>query len=909
MNTQRPDPSQNFLETRTEPLDLFFRPRSIAVVGAKDEEGSVGGTLMRNLKEGFPGRIFPVNPKREQVLGLQAFPSVSAIPEPVDLAVIVTPAATVPAIAAECVSKGIRAAIVISAGFKELGPEGAALEQELLTIARSGGLRIIGPNCLGLMNPMIGLNATFASKMALPGRTAFLSQSGAMCTSVLDWSLTERIGFSAFVSIGSMADIGWGDLIDYLGHDPNTDSILLYMETIGDPRSFLSACREVALSKPIIVIKGGRTEAASTVAASHTGAMTGSDEVFEAACERAGILRVHSIGDLFSCASVLARQPRPKGSRLAILTNAGGPSVLATDAAVLQGASMASLSKDALEALNSFLPPYWSHANPVDVLGDAGPTTYGKAASIVAADPSNDGVLVILTPQDMTDPTESAKQVISAVQNAGKPILASWMGGASVQPGVQLLNAAGIPTFDYPDEGAKIFAQMVRYSRNLAALYETPAVRDDLAGQTASHAKAQALINSVLSEGRQLLDEFESKQLLAAYGLPVVRTVVAHTADAATEAAEAIGYPVVVKLYSKMITHKSDIGGVKLNLRDGTAVRHAFDEIQRNTLKAAGAAAFEGVTVQPMVKLEGYEVILGSSLDPQFGPVLLFGTGGQLTEVYKDRALGFPPLNATLAHAMMEKTKIYTALQGVRGRRAVDMAALEQILVRFSQLIAENPEIAECDINPLLVSPDQMIALDARVVLARPSEQKPARLAIRPYPIQYIHTAQLRSGQPVIIRPVRPEDEPLLVDFHRSLSENSVRQPYLEVLSLDERIAHDRLIRLCCPDYDRDITLVAEIPPEKGRSAKVVGVARLSRTGPGVGDFKLVISDPFQNQGLGRQMLSDLLAIARTEGLSTVTARILQENGAMLHLVDQMGFTRRQDGNLVHVTLQNVPAS
>jgi acetyltransferase len=883
-------------------MDLFFRPRSIAIVGAKDEEGSVGGTLMRNLKGAFQGKIFPVNPKRPEVLGIKAYGSIGELPEVPDLAVIITPAATVPGLAAECVRKGVQAAIVISAGFKELGPQGAALEQELLGIAKAGGLRIIGPNCLGLMNPLIGLNATFAARMALPGRMAFLSQSGAMCTSVLDWSLTEKIGFSAFVSIGSMADVGWGDLIDYLGHDPNTDSILLYMETIGDSRSFLSACREVALSKPIIVIKGGRTEAASTVAASHTGAMTGSDEVFEAACERAGILRVHSIGDLFSCASVLARQPRPTGSRLAILTNAGGPSVLATDAAVLSGATIAPLAKDALEALNSFLPPYWSHTNPVDILGDAGPQAYGKSASIVAADASNDGLLVILTPQDMSEPTESAKQVVSAVQGSAKPVLASWMGGASVAEGNRVLNDAGIPTFDYPDGAARIFGNMWRYSRNLKALYETPAVRDDLSTQTASHAKAQALIHAVLAEGRNLLDEFESKQLLASYGIPVVQTVVARAADEAVDAAESIGFPVVLKLYSRLITHKSDVGGVKLNLRDSTAVRHAFDEIQRNANKAAGAAAFGGVTVQPMVKLEGYEVIIGSSLDPQFGPVLLFGTGGQLTEVYKDRALGFPPLNATLAHSMMEKTKIYTALQGVRGRRAIDMAALEQVMVRFSQLIAENPAIVECDINPLLVSPDQMIALDARVVLAHPSEGAPARLAIRPYPIQYIRRATLRSGQSVIIRPIRPEDEPLLVDFHRGLSENTVRQPYLEVVSLDERIAHDRLIRLCCPDYDRDWTLVAEIPAERGRAAKVIGLGRLSKTAPHQGDFKLVISDAYQHQGLGSAIFQDLIAVGEAEGLREITGRILQENGAMLHLAEKAGFTRQQDGNCVQVS-------
>ena len=901
MAEPRPDPSQNFLETRTQPLDAFFLPRSIALIGAKDDAGSVGGTILRNLMSGFKGALYPVNPKRETVAGIKAFPTVGDLPEVVDLAIIVTPAATVPGIAKELVAKGVRAAIVISAGFKELGPAGAAIEQELLSVARAGGLRIIGPNCLGLMNPPAGLNATFASRMAMPGRMAFLSQSGAMCTSVLDWSLTEHIGFSAFVSIGSMADIGWGDLIDYLGHDPNTDSILLYMETIGDSRSFLSAAREVALSKPIIVIKGGRTEAASTVAASHTGAMAGSDEVFEAACERAGILRVHTIAELFSGASVLSRQHRPAGPRLAIVTNAGGPSVLATDAAVLNGATMAGLGKETFEALDHLLPPYWSHANPVDLLGDAGPATYGAAAGLVAADQNNDGLLIILTPQDMSDPTASAKEVIKAVQGVTKPVLASWMGGQSVQEGITLLNQANIPTFDYPDSAARTFAQMWQYSRNLKALYETPAVRDHFEAHVVHRAKVQAILHNVQEQGRQLLDEFESKQVLASYDIPVVRTIVARNEDEAVDGAEGIGYPVVLKLYSRIITHKSDVGGVKLNLRDGTSVRHAYDEIFRNALAAGGNAAFEGVTVQPMVRLEGYEIILGSSVDPQFGPVLLFGTGGQLTEVYKDRALGFPPLNATLAHSMMEKTKIYAALQGVRGRRAIDLASLEQTMVRFSSLVAENPEIREIDINPLLVSPDQIIALDARVLLHHPQDP-PVRLAIRPYPIEYIRQMKLTDGTVVSIRPIRPEDEPLLVDFHRGLSENSVRQPYLEVVSLDERIAHERLIRLCCPDYDREWTLVAELPAERGRPGKAVGVARLFRHSPSEGELKLVIADAYQNRGLGRHMLEDLLAIGAKEGIHEITARILQENGAMLHLMQSLGFTQRPEGQLIIAT-------
>ncbi|HEX9284572.1 MAG TPA: acetate--CoA ligase family protein, partial [Nitrospirales bacterium] len=769
--------AQDILRTRKHPLDVFFAPKSVAVIGASETAGSVGRTILWNLiSNSFGGTVFPVNSKRASVLGIKAYPSVAALPDAIDLAVIATPAPTVPAIVDECVAAGVKGAIIISAGFKECGAEGAALEKRILAAAQRGSLRIIGPNCLGLMNPISGLNATFAGKMALAGNVGFISQSGALCTAVLDWSLRELVGFSSFISIGSMLDVDWGDLIDYLGDDPRTRSIIIYMESIGDARSFLSAAREVALTKPIIVIKAGRTEAAAKAAASHTGALTGSDEILDAAFRRSGVLRVNNIADLFYMAEVLAKQPRPKGPRLTVLTNAGGPGVLAADSLIGNGGELAELSQETIDSLNKLLPAHWSHNNPIDILGDAGPERYAKAVEIVAQDPGSDGLLVILTPQAMTDPTQTAEQVKAFASLNNKPILASWMGGASVAAGESILNSSNIPTFPYPDTAARAFQYMWRYSYNLRALYETPVLPVDSEEWTPERGRVEELIRSARGEGRTLLTEFESKQLLAAYGIPTLETVIAVSEKEAVKAATAIGYPVVLKLHSSTITHKTDVGGVQLNLVNAVAVRSAYRAIRQAVHDKAGAEHFLGVTVQPMIRHDGYEIIVGSTLDSQLGPVILFGSGGQLVEVYKDRALALPPLNTTLARRLIEQTRIFAALKGVRGRKAVDIAALEQLLVRFSQLVVEQRWIREIDINPLLASPERMVALDARIVLHGPdvgAEELP-ELAIRPYPVQYVAPWTTKDGTVVTIRPIRPEDEPLMVKFHETLSEQSV---------------------------------------------------------------------------------------------------------------------------------------
>ncbi len=885
------DRALDILHYEPRDLDAFFAPKNVAVIGATETRGSVGRTILWNLiSTPFGGTVFPVNPKRDSVLGIKAYPSISAVPAKVDLAVVVTPAPTVPGLIREAVDAGVKASVIISAGFKEVGPEGVELERQIMAEARRGLMRIIGPNCLGVMSPITGLNATFAAAMARPGKVGFISQSGALLTAVLDWSFRENVGFSAFVSTGSMLDVGWGDLIDYLGDDPNTESIVIYMETIGDARAFLSSAREVALTKPIIVIKPGRTAAAAKAAASHTGSLTGSDDVLEAAFRRVGVLRVDTIAELFSMAEVLGKQPRPRGPRLSIVTNAGGPGVLATDSLIVNGGKLAEVSEQTFGTLNEFLPDAWSHNNPIDVLGDASPERYAKTLEIAAKDPNSDGLLVILTPQAMTDPTQTAQALAPYARIPHKPVLASWMGGADVEAGVQILNRANIPTFEFPDQAARTFTYMWRYSDNLRLLYETPSTRS---GYDPDRDQARDIIQKVRGSGRTILTEYEAKALLETYGIPTVKTMIAATEDEAVAAAEQIGYPVVLKLYSETITHKTDVGGVQLNLLTEAGVREAYHRIEASVAEKVGAEHFQGVTVQPMIKLEGYELILGSSSDPQFGPVMLFGLGGQLVEVFKDRALGLPPLNTTLARRMMERTKIFHALQGVRGREPVDVDALAQIVVQLSELIVEQPWIKELDINPLLASPNGLVALDARVVVYGQDVQEKdlPKLAIRPYPIQYVEHFTTRNGVDLMIRPIRPEDEPLMREFHTTLSERTVYMRFLHPLAFDQRASHERLSRISYIDYDRQMALVAVREDPETKKRRIVAAGRLSGMyGTNNAEFSMLITDDFQNVGLGTQMLSDLVRIGRDEKLHEIVGFIHPENYQMQRVAGNLGF-------------------
>jgi acetyltransferase len=888
-------------------LDPILKPNNVAVIGATEKIGSVGRTIISNLiTNPFGGTVFPVNPKRPNVLGIKSYPSINDVPDKVDLAVIVTPAKTVPGIIQQCVDAGIPGAIVISAGFKEVGAEGVKLEQEILEIAR-GKMRIIGPNCLGVMMPMRGLNATFAGAMARPGNVAFISQSGAICTAVLDWSFEENVGFSAFISIGSMLDVDWGDLIYYLGDDPNTHSIVIYMESIGNARSFLSAAREVARTKPIIVIKAGRTAEAAEAAASHTGSLTGSDDVLDAAFRRVGVLRVNNISEVFYMAEVLAKQPRPKGHRLSIVTNAGGPGVLATDALIQGGGELTPISDETMEELNGFLPAAWSHGNPIDILGDADPERYAKSLEIAARDPNSDGLLVILTPQDMTDPTQTAES-LRQYAKLGKPVLASWMGGADIKAGERILNRADIPTFPYPDTAVRLFNNMWRFSENLRSLYETP-VLPDKGTDGPDREGVKKIINAARKAGRTILTEQESKEVLRLYGVNTLPDRVATTEDEAVAAADELGYPVVVKIHSYSITHKTDVGGVILNLQTADEVREAFNSIKTAVEEKVGDG-FDGVNVQPMVKLDGYELIIGSSVDPQFGPVVLFGMGGSLVEVYKDSALGLPPLTTTLARRMMERTKIYEALHGVRGRKGVDLEELEKLIVRFSQIVAEQPWIKEMDINPLLASPDRLLALDARVVLHEPGtlETELPQTAIRAYPSQYMSEWHSKRGSKLTIRPIRPEDEPLMVNFHSTLSEQTVYMRYFSPLKLQQRVAHERLSRICFIDYDREMVLVATRPDEdsKTKSEQILGAGRLTKLhGKREGEFGLVVGDEFQGHGLGKELLARLIEVGRAEELEAIVGYILPDNSVMLGVSEELGFSlQRTPDNTVKATLE-----
>jgi len=874
-------------------LRPLFQPRSVAVIGATDRAGTVGRSLLSNLLASkFPIKLYAVTLNHSEVLGLKTKKKIADISEEVDLALVVTPAQTVPQIIAECADANVRSAVVISAGFREQGPAGALLEENIKEHLRRGRLRLVGPNCMGFMNPTIGLNATFANAMPKKGSVAFFSQSGALQTAILDWSQKEHVGFSAIVSTGSMLDVGWGDLIYHFGDDPNTKSILLYMESVGDARSFLSAAREIALSKPIIVIKAGRSEAASRAAASHTGALTGSDDVLEAAFRRCGVLRVQNIADLFYMAEVLSKQPRPRGPHLSIVTNAGGPGVLATDALMATGGELTVLSPETVHRLDEFLSAHWSHSNPIDVLADADSERFAKAVDIVSKDPGSDGLLAIIAPQGLADPTQVATQMKTHAHSSSKPLIASWMGGEGVAEGTAILNAAGIPTFSYPDTAARAFTYMWRYTYNLRGLHETPALVEGSDSAADGRKRAAELVQQARNSGRTLLNEFEAKRLLSCYDIPVVETRIAGNEEEAIANASEIGYPVVVKLLSNTIAHKSDVDGVHLNLTSADQVRAAFRAIQTSVSEKAAPPDFAGVTVQPMVKRDGYELILGSSIDPQFGPVILFGSGGVMVEVYRDHALSLPPLNTTLAQRMMEQTNIFTALKGVRGRKPVDLSALEQLLVRFSQLVMEQPWIKEIDVNPLLATPDQLLALDARVVVhdSTINPQELPRPAIRPYPVQYVGEWKFKDGTPVTIRPIRPEDEPLMVHFHHTLSERSVYLRYFCSLSLSTRVEHERLVRICFASYDRGFALVADRKnPETGQH-EVLGVGRFSAINRFEAEAAVLVSDQWQGRGLGTELLSRVASVARAERMRRLSGEILRDNLATQAIFKKVGF-------------------
>ena len=872
-------------------LDKIFRPNRVAVIGASDTPTSVGYTVLRNLVgSGFRGVVYPVNAKRESVQGIHAYKDVPSLPYPPDLAVICTPAGTVPGIVRACGEMGTRGLVIISAGFREIGSEGRELERQVVEEQRKfEGMRILGPNCLGIIVPGISLNASFATASTQKGHIGFISQSGALCTSVLDWAIEEGIGFSYFVSVGNMLDVTMADLIDYLGSATETQSIILYIESISEAREFMSAARAFARTKPIVAYKAGRFTESAQAAASHTGAMAGVDAVYEAAFQRAGVERIFQIEDMFDCAELLARHNPPKGDRLAIITNAGGPGVMTTDSLIAHDGHLAALSEKTMVKLNEFLPAYWSHGNPIDVLGDAPPDRFARSVEIVLKDKGVDAVLVILTPQAMTDPTATAQAVSKVAARANKPVLAAWMGGQVVSAGVGVFNDAGIPTYNTPEKAVRAFMHLVSYARNLEVLYETP--RDIPLEFSLDRGRLRGLFDTILTEGDEILSENLSKAFLEGYEIPVTKPHLARSADEAIDVAGRCGYPVVMKIHSPQITHKSDVGGVALNLSSDEVVRDAFEKMTGKARQMRPDADVMGVTIQKMVAYpDSFELIMGTKKDPVFGSVIMVGMGGTAAELFRDRALALPPLSETLARRMLESLKSWPLLQGYRGKPGANIDRLIEIIMRFSYLVADYPEIKELDINPLLVTPTDAIALDARVVVDRELVVRPVRpyahLAIRPYPEEYVTQRALKDGTPVILRPIKPEDEPLWHDLVRSCSTETI---WFRFQYLFKQTTHDMATRYCFIDYDRELGIVAEL--EEDGQRKLVGVGRLvADMDHETAEYAVIVADRWQGHGLGGLLTDYCLEVAKTWSVKRLVAETTMDNTRALATFRNRGF-------------------
>ncbi|HVT28191.1 MAG TPA: bifunctional acetate--CoA ligase family protein/GNAT family N-acetyltransferase [Lacipirellulaceae bacterium] len=887
----------------THNLSKIFQPRSVALIGASERPGSVGRTVLENLQRtGSGSQIFPINPKHSSLLGLTAYPSIGAVPHPPDLAIIATPAETVPSIVHDCGEAGVPGIIILSAGFGEVGRQGREIEAGLVrNIAKFPDMRVIGPNCLGVMVPGSRLNASFAAGMAKPGRVAFISQSGALCTSILDWSLSEEIGFSYFVSIGNALNVKIGDLIDYLAEDPTTDSIVLYLESVTDSRRFMSAARAFTRTKPIVVYKAGRFTESAKAAASHTGAMAGVDAVYEAAFHRAGMVRVYRAEDMFDCAGLLARQRTPAGPRLAIITNAGGPGVMAADELLEHHGVLATLSPETIDKLNTVLPEHWSRQNPVDVLGDARPERFAKALEIVVADDNVDGVLVVLTPQAMTDPMATAIRVADVAAGTREPILAAWMGGQSVEPGRQILNQAGVPTYDSPDRAVRSFTYLVAYRRNREVLYETP--RQVPLHNSVDLNAARVQIDEALTAGRDTLTEIESKALLGAFGIPTTIPQPAYSAAGAAQIAGEVGYPVAIKINSPQILHKTEVQGVVLGVATDDEVQQVFKDMVERAKRLRPDADVHGVTLQPMLTAaEGIELIIGAKKDPVFGAVMMVGAGGVTAEVLGDVALELPPLNERLARRMIDSLRIKPLLYGFRGRHAVNIDKLIEVLMRFSYLISENPSISELDVNPLLVTADGATALDARVILdRRTAESKPrpySHLAIRPYPEEYIRDVTLKDGTNVLLRPIRPEDEPL---WHEHLKHCSQRSIWQRFRYLFKKSTHEMATRFCFVDYDRTMAIVAEI--ERNDQREIIGVARLvADADHRSAEFAILLADEWQGRGLGNILTDYAFEICSMWGINRVYAETTIDNQPMQKILRRQNFklTKASDGEALY---------
>jgi acetyltransferase len=876
-------------------LAPLFTPQSVVLFGASDRADSVGGVVFRNLlTSGFEGRIYGINPKRAEVQGHKAYSSIDDIDDTIDLAVVATPAKSIPAIVEACGERGIRMMLILSAGFRETGPEGRKLEDRVTQMVRRYDIRLMGPNCLGIIRPDTGLNITFGNNNAKPGNLAFVSQSGAICTAILDWAEKNGVGFSAVVSSGIAADLGFGDYLDYLVSDPKTKAILLYIEGINDSRRFMSALRAAARIKPVIALKVGRHAAGAEASMSHTGALVGSDETFSAALSRSGVLRVETVGQLFAAAKALSSlHYRGASERLVIVTNGGGPGVMAADRATDQGIELSSLSGETMARLNEVLPSVWSHGNPVDIIGDAPPERYQQAIDICLEDSDVDGVIVILTPQAMTAPTEVAKAVIESARKSKKPIMTSWMGGGQVEAARELFLQARVPDFGTLENAVDAFSYLARYNRNQRLLLQTPA-RLTTGRESPDSDGARLIIEAVLKEQRDILTEPESLAVLTAFGIPTVRNAVARSANEALIVAESIGFPIAMKVFSSDISHKSDAGGVRLNIGSAQEVRGAYKQLLEQVAKRVPDAKIEGVTIEKMYRSSnGRELMVGIIRDPVFGPVISFGSGGTAVEVMGDSAISLPPLNHRLTRDLIKRTKVSKLLGEFRNMPAVDMDKLIDALLAVSSMACELPWIKEMDINPLIVDENEVVAVDARIVVAypKPSTDPYHHLAIHPYPAHLARTVQLNDGTDIVIRPIRPEDAEIEAQFIRDLSDEA---RYFRFMNSLQELSQEMLVRFTQIDYHNEMALIAVTMTDAGEEQ--IGVARyttnLDKTSC---EFALVVSDQWQSRGIAHHLMRNLMDVARDRNLERIQGQVLSKNSRMLDLMTSLNFSISND--------------
>jgi acetyltransferase len=881
-------------------LRRLLAPRDVALVGATERKGALGAIVHRNLAAGgLRGKLYAVNPKHRTIFGQRAYARLSQLPQPPDLAIIVTPARTVTGIVEDAGAAGVKAAVILSSGFGETGPEGHALQEEVLAAAKRGGVRLLGPNCLGVMRTDCGLNATFARTPALAGKLALVSQSGAICGAILDWAHSAQVGFTSVVSLGGAMDVDFGEVLDFLIADPATDAILMYVEGIRDARRYVSALRAAARVKPVVALKVGRHASGSRAASSHTGALVGSDSVFDAVLRRAGTVRVKTYTQLFAAARVLATGRLPEGERLAILTNGGGPGVIAADSAAESAVPLAVLSEGTISVLDEKLPPQWSRGNPIDIIGDAPPERFAAATAAALADPGVDALLAMYSPVAVTAPEAAARAVAEAARASRKPVLAAWLGDINPNESRAYLESQGIPNFYTPENAVEAFSFLCAYRRNQEQLMQVPAASaGEIDEPRPDLTRARAIRDRAIAEDRALLTEHEAKALLAAFNLPVPKSIISKDRESAVAAAREIGFPAVLKIHSPDITHKSDVGGVRLNLQNADMVASAFDDMMRHVRALHPQASIEGAVVQPMLRFaHAREVLVGVATDAVFGPVISFGAGGVSVEAVRDAAVALPPLNSALAHELMARTAAYRLLAGYRNVPAADLEALAAILVGVSGMVCALPWLKEVDLNPVLAHPGGAVIADARVVVDT-SRVKPlpryGHMAIHPYPVELEGEIKTRDGRVVPVRPIRPEDAERERRFFDGLSEHSRYMRFMQYLS---QLPPRMLARFTQLDYDRELALVALWQGD------FVAVGRYAPNQDGVtAEFALTVADTWQGKGLGHALLERLCDAARAAGYEALVGHILEANWEMLELAGHLGFSEKsRSGNEVTV--------